>query len=129
MLYAGFQWTVQLVVYPQMARVPAAAFPAYEDAHRRRVTLLVGPLFLALAVTAGVLVLAPPEGVGAGERLVAAAGLAGVVGTTGLRAAPLHGRLAQGWDAGLHRALLRWDALRTAAATVQAVLAGWLLVG
>jgi hypothetical protein len=127
--YAGFQWTVLVLVYPQMAAVPAGAFPAYEAAHQRLVTRLVGPLFLALLLATGLLVLSPPAGVGPAERAAAALALAGVVGVTGLRAAPLHGRLARGWDPALHRALLRWDAVRTAAATAQALLAVRLLLG
>ena len=46
--YCSFQWTVQLVVYCMFARVPAAAFPAYEAAHQRRVSFMVGPLFAGL---------------------------------------------------------------------------------
>ena len=65
--YAGFQLTVRTVVYPQFARVPAQAFPAYERAHQRLVTPLVGVLFGALAVTtAGLLSWAPGPG-GAGR--------------------------------------------------------------
>ena len=49
--YAGFQWTVRVVVYPQFAGVPAPSFAAYEAAHQRRLSLVVGPLFGAVAVT------------------------------------------------------------------------------
>jgi hypothetical protein len=40
--YAGFQWTVQVLVYRQFPLVPPAAFAAYEAAHQRRVGFVVG---------------------------------------------------------------------------------------
>ncbi len=50
--YAGFQLTVRFVVYPQFARVPGAASAAYEQAHQRLVTPIVGLLFGALGLSA-----------------------------------------------------------------------------
>src|SRR4028119_2175146 len=49
--YAGFQWVIRVVVYPQLAEVSRADFPGYLDAYQRRVTYLVAPLFGALVVT------------------------------------------------------------------------------
>ena len=48
--YAGFQWTVRALVYPQFAEVPTG-FAAYERAHQQRITRVVGPLFLGQGVT------------------------------------------------------------------------------
>lgn len=127
--YAGFQWTVQVLVYRQFPAVPAQAFPAYESGHARRVVQLVAPLFLGLAAAVSALLLRPPDGVGVTHRLLAAGLLAVLLGVTGLRAAPLHRRLARGYDAALLRRLLRWDAVRTAAATGQALLAVRLMLG
>ena len=116
--YAGFQLTVRTVVYPQFARVPAQAFPAYERAHQRLVTPLVGVLFGALAVTtAGLLVVGPrPAG------LAAAALLGALLGVTALGAVPLHGRLSRMFDPAAHRRLLRWDSLRVVIALAQVTL-------
>ena len=43
--YAGFQWTVRVVVYPQFALVPPDRFAPDELAHQRRIRRVVGPLF------------------------------------------------------------------------------------
>jgi hypothetical protein len=125
--YAGFQWTVHVVVYPQMAEVPAPEFAAYEASHQRRVTWVVGPLFAALVLsTVAVVVLrsqGPPW-----PAVIAAAGTVTVLAITAAAAVPLHRRLSGGWDAAAHRRLTGWDAARTAAASLQAAAAVAVLV-
>jgi hypothetical protein len=113
-LYCGFQLTVRLVVYPQMTGVPGPAFPPYEAAHTRRVSVVVGPLFLLLALTVAGLWLS--DGVPRAGAAAAAALLLGVLAVTWLGAVPEHGRLSTGFDAAAHRRLLRADSARTAVA-------------
>jgi hypothetical protein len=127
--YAGFQWTVRVLVYPQFAAVPPAAFAAYERAHQQRVSRVVGPLFAAQAVTTGWLLADRPAGTPL-ALVVAAAGLYGaLLLVTGAVAVPLHRRLDAGWDTVAHRRLLRVDALRVALATAGALVALTLVVG
>ncbi|WP_205843923.1 hypothetical protein [Nakamurella deserti] len=121
--YAGFQWTVQVVVYRQFGLVPAAAFTAFEAAHQRRVTYVVGPLFAGQAITSAGLLIA---GDGA-LRFVSIGLFAAVLGVTGLLAVPLHRRLSTGFDAATHRCLLRVDLVRAGLATVNAIVAAALL--
>ncbi len=113
--YAGFQWTVQLVVYPQFALVPTTAFAEYERLHQRRISMVVGPLFAVLVVGTGWLLVDHPYGIAAAG--VAAGLVAVVLGVTAFVAVPLHRRLSTGWDAAAHRSLIRADRVRTAAAT------------
>ena len=127
--YAGFQWTVRAVVYPQFAGVPAAAFPAYERAHQRRVSRVVGPLFAGQALTTLWLLAARPAGTALLPVLAGAACLAVVLGVTAVLAVPLHRRLGEGWDARVHRRLLAVDTLRVVAATAGTLAAAWLLLG
>jgi hypothetical protein len=128
-LYAGFQWTVQVVVYPQFAGVDVDSFAAYERAHQRRISYLVGPLFAALVITSLAIVLAPPEGVSRAACALSA-GLVGVILVlTGAFAVPLHRRLDRGWDMQAHRSLVRVDALRVAAASANVVLVGVMAAG
>lgn len=115
--YAGFQWTVQVVVYPQFARVPVDRFAAYELAHQRRVSWLVVPLFGGLVLTTAGLVTLRPDGVPPAVAAGAAALLAALLGVTGLLAVPLHRKLSTGWDDAAFRRLLRVDALRVLVAT------------
>lgn len=123
-LYAGFQATVRLLVYPQMTAVPDGAFAGYEASHQRRVTLLVGPLFGAVAVTTVVLLVA---GVPRAPVLVSGALFLGVLVVTALGAVPQHGRLAAGFDAAAHRRLLGWDAVRLVLAAANVTVAVGLL--
>jgi hypothetical protein len=125
--YAGFQWTVRVVVYPQFALVPAEAFAAFELAHQQRITRLVGPLFGGqLLTTAGVLAFRP-DGASLAAALGAAVLLALILVLTGLLAVPLHRTLSAGWDQAAFRRLLRVDALRVAAATANVGVAVVLL--
>jgi hypothetical protein len=127
--YAGFQWTVRVLVYPQFAAVPPAGFAAYERTHQTRVARVVGPLFAGQAVTTGWLLVDRPAGTSLPGVLVAAALYGALLLATGLLAVPLHRRLDAGWDAAAHRRLLRVDALRVGLATAGAGVALWLLVG
>jgi hypothetical protein len=115
--YAGFQWTVHLVVYRQFAAVPAAAFADYEGAHQRRISVLVAPLFAALVLSTGWLLIDRPAAVPGWAALAAAAMVAVIIGVTAFGAVPLHRRLGAGWDAAAYRRLLRVDLVRTLAAT------------
>lgn len=125
--YAGFQWTVRLVVYPQFALVPAAQFTRYEMAHQRRISLVVGPLFGGLVLTTAGVIAFRPGGADLPAALGAAVLLALVLTLTGFFAVPLHRKLSASWDEAAFRRLLRVDALRVAAATGNVVVAVLLL--
>jgi len=127
--YAGFQWTVHLVVYPQLAAVPSASFVAYERAHQRRISYLVGPLFAALVVTTALLWARRPEGISLWMPALSAALLLVILAVTGLLAVPLHRRLERGWDRGAHQSLVRVDAVRLAAATANVVVSAFVVLG
>jgi hypothetical protein len=123
--YAGFQWTIRALVYPQFALVPAAAFPRYERRHQQRVSRVVGPLFAGQGVTTlWLLVTRWPSA----PVLLGAACLAVVLGVTGLLAVPLHRRLDAGWDAAAVARLLRVDSVRAGAATAGTAAALWLVL-
>lgn len=115
--YAGFQWTVHVVVYPQLGGVPGPAFAAYEREHQRRVSRVVGPMFAAQLLTTAALLAARPAGLSLGPVVASAALLAVVVATTAVAAVPQHRTLSEGWHEPAYRALLRADRLRVVAAT------------
>ena len=126
--YAGFQWTVRALVYPQFAAVPRAGFAAYERAHQRRIARVVGPLFAGQAGTTGWLLADRPAGTPLLLVLAAGGLFAALLLVTALVAVPLHRRLDDGWDAAAHRRLLRVDGLRAALATIGAAVALALVV-
>lgn len=127
--YAGFQWTIRVLVYPQMAVLPPEAFPAYEHRHQRRVVRVVGPLFLGQAVTTLWLLVDRPAGTPLLAVLASATCLVVVLELTALGAVPQHRRLDRGWDPAVHRRLVRVDTWRALTATAGVAAALWLLLG
>ena len=127
--YAGVQWTVRGLVYPQFPLVPAAAFVAFHQGHSRRIARIVGPLFAGQLGTTAWLLLDRPAGAPT-VALAAGAGCLGVVLlVTGLLAVPQHRRLGAGWDRIAYRRLVRADTARLAAATGSVLAAVWLSTG
>ncbi len=121
-MYAGFQWTVQQVVYRQFSGVPLEAFSAYERMHQRRIGFVVGPLFAALVLTATGLLVRRPADVPLWGALMTALLVATVLAVTAFFAVPLHRRLSDGWDQATYDALLRADAVRVGASTLNVAL-------
>ena len=118
---------VQLVHYPLFRLVGARSYTEYQAEHMRRITWIVAPLMTTELVTAGLLGWTPPAAV-PGWQVWTSLGLVLFIwGTTGLVQVPLHGRLTEGFDAGVHRRLVRTNWLRTGAWTLRAGLAVWML--
>lgn len=112
----GIIWTIQLLQYPLMAKVPAAGFVAFEQAHQRRVTAvlaLFAPLEILTAAGVALAVTEVPRWLSIGAGGV----LAAVWVSTAAFYGPLHGRLSTGFDPVLHRRLVRTNWWRTAAWT------------
>jgi uncharacterized membrane protein len=121
----GLIWTIQLVHYPLFDRVGREGFAAYEGAHARMITPMVGPAMLVEAVTAVMLLVArprfmPPWAAWVGVALVGVAWL-----STFLLQVPMHGTLARGFDADVHARLVGTNWIRTAAWSARALLLAW----
>jgi hypothetical protein len=127
--YAGFQWTVRALVYPQFAAVPPGSFAAYEDSHSRRIARVVGPLFAGQLGTTGWLLVERPAGVVVPALVVSAGCLAVVLVVTGLAAVPQHRVLGAGFDRAAYARLLRADDVRVVAASVNVVASAWAVLG
>lgn len=118
-LYAGFQWTIRVVVYPQFTAVPAAGFTAFERSHQRLVSFAVGPLFVAFGLLAALAVIETP----ATATAVVAGCFVLILAVTAALAVPQHRTLSAGFDAAAHRRLLRADSLRLLLAVTAAAVA------
>jgi hypothetical protein len=120
----GVIWTVQVVHYPLFARVPAEAFCAYERAHMRRISVIVGPAMVAELATAG-WIAADPAGMGVTPWMawVGAALVAINWVSTATMQGPMHQRLSHGKDDVLIRRLVATNWVRTIAWSARAVLA------
>lgn len=122
----GFAWTIQLVQYPIMAEVPAAGFTRFERSHQRRVSTVLAIFGIGEVVTAAWLFLSP-QGLSRPLLFTAGALLAIIWVVTGFFFAPLHGRLAAGFDPSLHRRLVAANWGRTALWTLRGLLVLTLL--
>jgi len=106
--YAGFQWTIRILVYPQFGQVPPEGFARYERAHQRRAAIAVGPLFTALGLACLVALVSRP-GWWTG---CAGAGFAAILALTAVGAVPQHARLTTSFDPVVYRRLLAVDTAR-----------------
>ncbi len=119
----GLIWFVQVVHYPLFEAVGRAEFVSYETAHRFRTAIVVGPLMAAEALTAGLLVLTPPTGVGRGLPLAGVGVLAVVHLSTVCLQVPRHAELSRGYDESAHRRLVRSNWIRTVGWSARCVIA------
>lgn len=119
----GLIWFVQVVHYPLFARVGESGFAAYEQAHARLTTFVVGPVMVIEAVAAAVLLLFAP-----GRLIYLSAFLLLVIWlSTALLQVPQHNLLALGFDADAHQFLVQTNWIRTVAWTLRSVLGLYLI--
>lgn len=124
----GLIWFVQGVHYPLFAAVEGDRSREYARENQRRTTPVVVPFMLVEAVTALVVAVQPPPGIGRGPAAVGLGLVAVIWGSTFLVQVPLHGRLAEeGHSSAAVHSLVRGNWIRTIAWTARAVLAAWML--
>ncbi len=124
----GVIWFVQLVQYPLFALVDTAGFTAFEAAHQRRTSMVVGPLMGVEGVAALAIIIWLRDTVGLALPLTGLALLAVIHASTTFVQVPAHMRLADGFDAATHRRLVRSNWVRTIGWTTRTVLAGAMIV-
>ncbi|MHC5115126.1 MAG: hypothetical protein ACYTGP_11950 [Planctomycetota bacterium] len=119
----GLIWFVQVVHYPLMKDVGAASWTEYERRHVSRTSFVVLPAMLVeLGCAVGLLVADP------GGLVVAASMLLGVIWVSTFAVqVPVHRRLERGFEAAVHRRLVRTNWIRTVAWSGRAVLAAAML--
>ncbi|MDR3401044.1 MAG: hypothetical protein P4L99_00990 [Chthoniobacter sp.] len=125
-MLVGLIWTIQIVAYPQFLRVGEGEFTRYHFAHCWRIGLLIAPLLVVEALSAGWLLYE-----GHRERvLLISIGLILVNWLcTATIQAPLHVKLMRGFDAGTVRRLILSNWLRTVSWTARGVLIGYVVAG
>ncbi len=119
----GLIWFVQVVHYPLFASAGAPSFSAYARRHQQRTGLVVVPLMLTEAATAGLLVAL----VGGATAWLGVLLLAAIWASTALVQVPMHRRLARGFEPLTIRLLVRTNWLRTALWTARGGVAIALL--
>lgn len=125
---AGLIWFVQVVHYPLFAAVGADGFVAYERAHQRLTSFVVGPFMAVEGVTVLWLFFAPPAGLSRTLPLVGGLVLAVVHASTVLLQVPQHTALSDGYVPARVARLVRTNWVRTIGWGVRVVVAA-LIVG
>ena len=125
---AGLIWFVQLVHYPLFADVGRDGFVAYEAAHQRRTTWVVGPLMAVEGVSALVVPFVLADRIGVVLPLVGLILLAIIHASTVFLQAPAHTRLARGYDDSVQRRLVRTNWIRTGGWSLRVVVASAMIV-
>jgi hypothetical protein len=127
-IMCGVIWFVQLVHYPLFVRVPADDVAAHALENQRRTGWVVIPPMLVEGLTAAIVAVRPPAGVGLAPAI---AGLAMVLAlwlSTAIVQMPLHARLARDEQCpDAVAALVRTNWFRTSLWTARACLAAWML--
>jgi len=123
LVLVGIIWTVQVVHYPLMALVGTDGFIAYEAAHAPRMAAVVMVPWTLQGVTTAGLLIARPAALPWWLLLGAAIAAAVPVVVTVAASVPAHARLGSGFDAGVHRRLVRTNWIRTLAWTAHAPIA------
>lgn len=118
----GLIWTIHAVHYPLFGLVGDDRYPDYQREHMRRITRLLVVPWATEGCSALALVVMT-EGSDRVLALIGLALLAVVVAITGLGAAPIHGRLIDGFDGPLHDRLMQFDLLRALGWTLRLVVA------
>jgi len=120
----GLCWIVQLVVYPQFARVSAEYFGAYHRFHIAWTSVAVAPVMVSEAVFATLILMKDWNDPLA---LVGISLLAVVWLNTFAQEVPTHEKLKAGHDLRTIRRLVVWNWPRTLAWTGRAVVGGMMV--
>jgi hypothetical protein len=121
----GLIWTIQVVHYPLLAQVGREEYRAYHARHMWLITWVAGPLMLAEAGSA-VLLLWLREWTA--FFLVSLPPLLMIWASTLVHQVPIHDHLTNGYDESAIRRLVRTNWLRTIGWSVRALLVLLLLM-
>jgi hypothetical protein len=121
----GLIWTIQLVHYPLFKNIESHEFVDYHERHMARISWVVGPLMLAEAGTALLLLYLGERSWVFGISLVS---LAWVWGSTVLCQIPLHEKLSHGYHPATIGRLVRTNWWRTVAWTIRGLCLVTLLI-
>lgn len=122
----GVIWLVQIVHYPLFQFVGKERYTEFHAAHMNWISFVVAPLMIVEAFSTALIIFYPPAN---SDWRILWFGLilVGVIwASTFFLQVPLHEKLAQGFDAETHRALVNTNWIRTAAWTMRGALVLWL---
>lgn len=122
----GVIWVIQIVQYPFFSAVSAGNFVKYHDDYRFRITPVVAPAMIAELFTSAFLIFYPPVNIDI-KLIWLGLVLTGIIwASTFFVQVPLHEKLAQGFDAGAHSALVNSNWIRTIVWSLRSLLVLYL---
>lgn len=123
----GLIWFVQVVHYPLFAGAGAATFAEYERRHVALTGWVVGPPMFVEGAAAVLLFWLRPAAVSAWKVWLGLGLLLVLWASTVLVQIPCHERLIEGFDPDVHQRLVWTNWIRTAAWSLRAALALWMV--
>ncbi len=123
----GLIWTIQIVHYPLFANVGADGYAAYQTSHMSRITYVVAPVMLAELGTAVYFAVVNYEPIEAKLFWFGLALVLVIWASTMFVQSPIHGRLAEKFDADLVNKLVLTNWSRTIAWTIRGALVLWMI--
>jgi hypothetical protein len=123
----GVIWFVQVAHYPLFAVVSGDAAVPYAYEHQRRTGWVIAPVMMIEMAAAVLVLLFRPVGVNLPLALVGLILLAVVWISTFALQIPILAKLLVGFDAALHRRLMRTNWIRTVAWTARGAIAWRML--
>lgn len=121
----GVIWTIQIVHYPLFARVGAAQWADYHNAHTRLMTIVVLPAMVTELGTSGLLALARPAWLSPSLLWTGFACAVLTWAVTFFVSVPLHDTLSRSFDPAAISRLVATNWLRTAFWTAHALILLW----
>lgn len=118
----GLIWTIQIVHYPLFASVGANNYAAYQTSHMSRITYVVAPVMLLELGAAIYFVFAGYEPLNPNYFRFGFALVLIVWASTLFLQSPIHGKLAQHFDAELVNKLVMTNWIRTICWTIRSAL-------
>ena len=122
----GVIWVVQIVQYPFFSFIDREKFTEYHASYTFWITPIVAPAMILELVTSILLLFYAPENVGAEFTWLALLLTLIVWASTFLLQVPLHDKLALGFDAAAHSALVNSNWIRTVVWSLRAALVLYL---
>ena len=118
----GIIWIIQLVHYPFFSQIGAENFQKFHQSHSFWITPVVAPLMIAELVTSFLILFYPPADLN--YKLLIFAFILTLItwASTAFLQVPLHNKLAHGFDADAHAALVNTNWIRTIAWSLRGVL-------
>lgn len=123
----GLIWTIQIVHYPLFANVGAEQYADYQTSHMSRITYVVAPLMLIELGAAIYFVFVSYESINVSYFRFGLALVLIIWASTMFIQSPIHGRLAQAFDADLVKNLVLTNWIRTICWTLRGALVLWMI--